>query len=64
MDLCDCKNNCCQKNDKCILYIKDLERFLKDTNFFLSNCDKCPLAKQLTEKCNDLLKRLDNVKID
>lgn len=53
----DCK--CSKQTDECFAYIKELTRFLKDAEFFLSKCDTCPLAKKLSEQSSELLDKLD-----
>ena len=62
MDSCKCKK-CPQKPDECIEFIKDLERFLKDSEYFFSKCEGvCPVGKQLSDRSKELLEKVQKVK--
>lgn len=56
----DCKCKGCPLKPECNNAMKHLKRYLRDTEVFLSKCDKCPIAEKLSRDAKKLLTEIEN----
>lgn len=55
---CECVDCHCKKDLPCRESIKTLKKYLKDTEQFLSMCDKCPVAQHLLDVNRNLSQQI------